>query len=170
MEINLPAPDFSLPDLGGTIHRLGDYRGRIAVINFWSAECPWVERVDRELLAGLTAWGEGLVLLTVAANASESDALVAATARARRLPLVLRASPGVLDDYAVEVTPQLFVVDAGGILRYAGAFDDITFRRRTPTRFYLSRAIAALLAGRLPDPARTPPYGCTVMRQLTESC
>jgi peroxiredoxin len=170
VEINQPAPDFSLPDLSGTTHRLGEVRGRIAVVNFWSAECPWVARVDRELVAGLQAWGESLALLTIAANASESDELVAGTARDRRLPLVLRASPEVLEAYAVEVTPQLFVVDAGGLLRYTGAFDDVTFRRRVPTRYYLSEAIAALLSGRLPDPPRTPPYGCTVMRQSPELC
>ena len=170
MNIKQPAPEFSLPDLQGNLHRLSDYRGRIAVINFWSAECPWVERVDRELLLALRTWGGRLVLLTVAANANEGEALLAATARERGLPFVLRASPEVLDAYAVEITPHLSVVDGGGILRYSGAFDDVTFRRHTPTRFYLSEAIAALLSGRQPEPAQTSPYGCAVLRQLPESC
>ena len=170
VKIDQPAPEFGLPDLQGNLHRLSDYRGRITVINFWSAECHWVTRVDRELLPALRAWGERLALLPVAANASESQALLAAAARERGLPFVLRANPEVLAAYAVQVTPHLFVVDGDGILRYAGAFDDVSFRQRTPTRFYLSEAVAALLSGRLPEPALTSPYGCAVLRQMPESC
>jgi len=170
MEINQPAPDFELPDLQGQVHRLGEARGRVALIDFWSAECPWVARVDGELLPAVRAWGEAVHLLMVAANASEGDDLLAAAAGARGIPFVLRASSTVLDRYGVEITPQLFVVDRDGILRYSGAFDDVTFRQRRAERRYLLEAVEAVLAGRRPDPARTPPYGCTVMRQAPESC
>ena len=42
-----PAPDFVLHDLEGRTCRLADERGRILVLNFWSAECPHSERIDR---------------------------------------------------------------------------------------------------------------------------
>jgi len=170
VELNRLAPDFALPDLEGRLHRLSDFRGRIIVVNFWSADCPWVERVDRELLACLPDWGERVVLVTIAANLNEDDGLVAAAAGQRGLPLVLRGRPEVLDAYAAELTPHLFVVDAEGVLRYAGAFDDLSFRRRTPTHIYLREAVEALLAGRLPDPAKTPAYGCAIVRRLPDSC
>jgi thiol-disulfide isomerase/thioredoxin len=48
-------PDFSLPDLGGTPHRLSDWRGRTLVINFWATWCepcrreiPLLEALQRE--------------------------------------------------------------------------------------------------------------------------
>ena len=170
MNVNQPAPEFSLPDLLGNPHRLSDFRGRIVVINFWSAECSWVKRVDHALLPALRTWGEQLAWLTVAANANENSELLAATARERGLPLVLRASAEVLDAYAVEITPHLFLVDGDGILRYSGAFDDVSFHRHTPTRFYLSEAVAALLSGRQPELVQTSPYGCAVLRQMPESC
>jgi hypothetical protein len=170
VEINQPAPDFSLPDLLGTQHRLSEGRGRIAVLNFWSAECPWVERVDLVLLPALASWGPAVALLTVAANAHESDALLAEASRERGLPFVLRGSPEVLDAYAVEITPQFVVIDRDGIVRYTGAFDDVTFRKRLAERQYLPEAVAGLLAGRLPEPARTQPYGCAVVRRMPESC
>jgi hypothetical protein len=56
------------------------------------------------------------------------------------------------------------VIDQAGLLRYQGAVDDVTFRQRTPTRYYLREAVEALLAGRQPQPQETPPYGCTVVR------
>lgn len=168
MELGQPAPDFCLPDLTGRTHCLAGYRGRIAVINFWSAECPWAERADRDLLACLRDWDGEVALLTLAANAHETDAACVAAARTRGLPLVLRAGIEVLDAYAALTTPHLFVVDGDGLLCYRGALDDVTFRQRTPRRSYLREAVGALRAGRLPDPAETPPYGCSISRFMLE--
>lgn len=170
LQIGDPAPDFLLSDLNGRPHRLSDYRGWIVILNFWSADCPWVERVDRELLACLQGWGEGVLLLPIAANPTESDELIAAGARAHGLGLVLRGDPASLEAYGAQTTPQLFVIDADGLLRYQGAFDDVNFRQRTPSRFYLKEAVERLRLGQSPDPAETPPYGCAVVRHLMDSC
>ncbi|MBA4380222.1 MAG: hypothetical protein C0393_06040 [Anaerolinea sp.] len=76
----------------------------------------------------------------------------------------MRASPGVLDAYEALTTPHLFVVDADGILRYRGAFDDVTFRQRTATRCHVREAVETLLVGRRPALAETAPYGCAIVR------
>ena len=34
------APQFELRDINGRIVRLGDYRGKVVVINFWATWCP----------------------------------------------------------------------------------------------------------------------------------
>ncbi len=168
MQIGQPAPDFSLPDLSGQPHRLSDCRGRIVLVNFWSAECPWAERADQELLSYLGGHQSRLVLLTIAANANEPDELCAAAARTRGLPFVLRGGPEVQDAYEARTTPHVFLVDELGCLRYRGALDDVTFRKREPTRLYVREALEALLAGRSPDPADTPPYGCAIVRFVLE--
>jgi peroxiredoxin len=160
-----PAPDFTLPALDGMEHSLAFQRGRLAIVNFWSAECPWSERADRALVACLAAWGDRVALLSIASNANEGRELLARAAAERRLPLVLvDAGQRVADLYGAQTTPHLFVVDAAGALRYQGAFDDVTFRRREPAQHYLRQAVEALLAGRQPDPAQTPPYGCSIVR------
>lgn len=163
--IHQPAPPFSLPDLDGVLHSLEEQHGRIVVLNFWSAECSWCERTDPLLLERLPAWGAAVSLLNIASNANESRDLLASTAAARGLPLVLHDSQGLVAElYGAQTTPHLFLIDPGGILRYQGAFDDVTFRQRTPTKAYLNQAVEALLAGRPPDPAETPAYGCTIVR------
>jgi hypothetical protein len=168
MQTGQPAPDFSLPDLSGKLQRLSDHRGRIVVVNFWSAECPWAERADRELLSYLGGQPGRLVLLTIAANANETDELCAAAARARGLPLVLRGSPQVRDAYEARTTPHIFIVDERGLLRYRGALDDVTFRRREPQRYYVREALEALQSGHSPAPAETAPYGCAIVRFVLE--
>jgi peroxiredoxin len=159
------APDFELPDLEGASHRLENFRGRVVLINFWSGECPHSARTDRELAALIEGWGDAVVLLTIASNANEPLELLRSAASARGLSPVLHdARQEVANLYGAATTPHLFVVDAQGILRYQGAIDDMTFRKRIPERFYLRQAVEAVLAGRSPDPAETRPYGCTVVR------
>lgn len=167
MQINQPAPDFELPDLHGHPHRLSAYRGKIVIVNFWSAECPHSERADRSLMACLVQWGGEVELLPVAANRSEALQAVEEAARSRRLPRVLIDAEHVVADlYEAVATPHVFVVDRHGILRYRGAVDDVTFRHRTATRFYLEEAVEALLAGRLPALPETPAYGCAIVREI----
>jgi peroxiredoxin len=159
------APDFELPDLEGTFYRLNDFRGRVVVVNFWSGECPHSARTDRELAALLAGWGKAVVLLTVASNANEPVDLLRKAAAERGLsPVLYDARQVVADLYHAATTPHLFVIDARGVLRYQGAFDDMTFRKRTPEQFYLRQAVEAVLEDRPPEPAETKPYGCTVVR------
>jgi peroxiredoxin len=170
MQIDQPAPDFELPDSTGHRHCLSDYRSRIVIVNFWSAECPHAARTDAALLAALGRWGGQVVLLPVASNANEFRQAPAAAAE-RGLPLVLLdEGQRVADLYAARTTPHVFVVDPQGLLRYRGAVDDLTFGRQTATRAYLEEAVEALLAGRPPQPAETPPFGCALVRYAPDSC
>ncbi len=167
MQMNEPAPDFQLPDLQGKLHKLSDCRGKIVILNFWSAECPHSERADHSITDCLALWGEDVLLLSIASNQNESTQMVADAARVRRLPAVLiDADHQVADLYDAVTTPHAFVVDRDGFLRYRGAVDDITFRQRKATRFYLKDAVEALLAGQVPELQETPAYGCTIVREI----
>lgn len=159
------APDISLPDLVGRPHRLSHFRRRVVVVNFWSAECPHTTRVDEEIHQLCCDWGDAVVWVSIASNANESLDLLRRVATERALPLVLLdRNHQAADCFGAITTPHLFVLDAEGILRYQGAFDDVTFRQKTPTRNYLAEAVAAVLAGKQPDVTQTPPYGCTIVR------
>lgn len=167
MQLNQPAPDFELPDLHGKLHKLSDYRGRIVIVNFWSAECPYSVRTDELLLTWMTRWGSDVTALSIAMNRNESAGMVKEAATARGIPTVLNdAKLVVTDRYGVEITPHVHVVDHEGILRYRGAVDDVTFRQRTATRSYLEEAVEALLAGTHPEVHETPAYGCAIVREI----
>ena len=167
MQLSQPAPDFELPDLQGLPHKLSNYCGKIVIINFWSAECPHSERTDRYLLGLLEKWNGEAVLLSIAANRSESMQSVEEAAKARGIPTVLMDAQQVVADlYEAVTTPHVFVIDRGGILRYRGAVDDLTFRQRKATHFFLEEAIEALLDARLPELTDTTAYGCTIVREI----
>ena len=169
MHINQPAPDFELPGLDGKLHCLSDYRGEIVVVNFWSCDCPHSERTDRAMLAMLVQWQGEVVMLSIAANSNESLEAVRQAAEARRPPiLLLDAQHRLADLYEAQTTPHVFVIDRDGVLRYRGAVDDVTFRQRRPTRFFLDEAVESLLDGHLPPLSETPAFGCTIVREAVE--
>jgi peroxiredoxin len=165
MQINQPAPNFELPDLEGGLHRLSDYRGKIVILNFWSCECPHSERTDKALLEWRDA--SRVVLLSIASNRSENVQALKTAADARRLPTVMvDANCLVADLYQAQTTPHVYVIDQDGILRYRGAVDDVTFRKRMPTRFFLDEAVGSLLEGHLPALTESPVYGCAIVREV----
>jgi len=167
MQLNEPAPDFELLDLQGGCHRLSDFRGKVVVVNFWSAECPHSERTDRYVLTLLEKWNEEVVMLSVASNRNESAQMVAEAAARRRIPRVLIDSEHVVADlYEAVTTPHVFLVDHEGMLRYCGAVDNITFRRREATQFFLQDAVEALRQGQMPQLSETPAYGCAIVREI----
>ena len=167
MHINQPAADFELPDTKGKLHKLSDYRGRIVIVNFWSCECPHSERADALILKRLKEWNGEVELLAIASNQNESAQSVDDAARSRSLPTVLiDAGHIVADLYEAATTPHVFVVDKDGILRYRGAVDDVTFRQRTATRFFLDEVVWSLVNGHLPTLTETPAYGCTIVREI----
>jgi peroxiredoxin len=163
IRVGEPAPDFELPDLDGHRHRLASQRGRLTVLHFWSAVCPWTERTDERVLAAIRAAEADL--WSIAANADESLDVLRRVAQERGLGLVL-VDPRqyVADLYAAAATPHVFLIDGEGILSYHGAPDDARFRDPRPRRSYLAEALHAVRAGRSPNPAVTMTYGCAIVR------
>jgi len=160
-----PAPDFTLPDLAGVPHHLGTRRGRILVLVFWSADCAHSERTNRTLAALRPGWGERVEVWWVAPNPNESLERLQVAALGEQIgPVLVDGGQSVAGLYGAVTTPHVFVIGADGVLRYAGAPDDVALRKPTPTRAYLAQAVEALLAGREPDPAETPPFGCALVR------
>ncbi len=160
------APGFHIPDRRGQTHSLRDMLGKVVVLNFWSAECEWCERVDRELTPYLLEWEGKAWAWWIAANAGEARPLIEKVAAERKLPTVLLDQhQQVANLYGAQTTPHFFIVDRTGKLAYQGAWDDITFRQRVATRVYVPRVVEALINNLQPEITLTPPYGCALVRE-----
>ncbi len=159
------APNFQLPDLHDKLYFLDEMKGWIRVLNFWSAECIWSERVDHELATWMETWKERVKVIWIASNANESRDLIKAVAKERGITFILKdADQRVANLYGVQTTPHFFVIDGEGKLTYQGAWDDITFRRRVATHVYVPEVVNTMMKGLTPAWTQTPPYGCALVR------
>jgi peroxiredoxin len=164
-----PAPDIQMTDLNGQPHTLADYAGKVVVLNFWSAECPWSERADKALMPMINTWGEDVVILWIASNASETPQQIEEVSRSRAIaPVILDQEQKLVHLFGAKITPEVFVFDRAGILRYQGGVDNANFRTPEPTRNYLWEAVQSILAGEHPTPAATKAYGCTIVYHSTD--
>ena len=67
--------------------------------------------------------------------------------------------------YGARTTPHMYVIDARGVLVYAGAIDNRPTARAADiagATNHVSAALAEVLAGKPVSTPSTPPYGCTV--------
>jgi hypothetical protein len=159
-------PDLERKSIDGRRFRLFEQRGRIVILNFWSAECDWSERSDEVLSGARKGWGDRVAIWSIIANPNEPGDLILAEVTRRELSVVLvDESQSLVHQFGAITTPHFFVIDGEGILQYKGALDDTTFRNKTPSTFYLLDAIDALLEGRTPDPQETPGYGCAITKR-----
>ena len=164
-QVGSPAPDFVLEDLEGEMHSLRDELGSILVLNFWSAECTHSKRSDQAVEELMQRWGGEVSFWCIASNENEDDEMLRNAAGKNKIERLLRdRGQQVADIYRAVTTPHVFVIDGMGVLRYAGAFDDVDLRQRMPTRNYLGEAVAAVLKGLDPDPTQTSPFGCAIVR------
>ena len=147
------APGFRLCDLNGVEHSLDSARGSVQVLIFWSAECPHVRRLDEALGQSPAFAAPGVAVWRIASNANESPQTLRRAAEAVSVsPVLLDLDGQVADAYQAQVTPHVFVLDREGVVRYTGAPDDVTFRQRTPTRSYLTEAVASAVLRRHAGP------------------
>jgi peroxiredoxin len=163
--LNSPAPDFLLSGIDGHKYSLEKYRGTIVILYFWSAKCPISDRVDQALGQWPGALTSETELWRIASNADESEKEIHESAKKRFKETVL-LDPGheVADAYQAKTTPEFFLIDGEGILRYHGGFDDASFRQKLAQHQYVEGALRSVLAGKTPSPAETAAYGCTIVR------
>jgi hypothetical protein len=77
------------------------------------------------------------------------------------VPYLRDESQQVARAYDAKTTPDVFVLDAGGVLRYRGA-PDADHDDPSENARWLRAALDAVLEGRTPDPAETVPVGCSI--------
>lgn len=113
------APDFSLTDQYGNVQKLGNLKGKPAVVLFGSPHCS----PCRILLPQLNEWSRahpevGVVWLN-AASPEESLKFVSDTGA--EIPVAPYApQENLMDKYRVRVTPFMFFLDENGVIRAKG--------------------------------------------------
>ncbi len=168
------APDFTGFNAFGETVSLSDFDGQTVVLEWTNHDCPYVRRHYQGNMQSLQqdAANDGVVWIQVISSAPGEQGFVdGATAaslnteRGATVDHTLIDPEGVIGRaYDARTTPHMYVIDGEGVLQYAGGIDDIPRPREDspePTPF-VTMALDAVAEGRTPDPAATPPYGCSV--------
>jgi hypothetical protein len=168
--VGAAAPDFSLPDLQGKVHKLADYRGHVVVLEWINPNCPFSRRHAEEgTMTRLAAKHGDVVWLAVNSTAKDHRDFLAPQQHASydkehgiAYPVLYDTDGKVGHAYGAKTTPHMFVIDEAGKVVYNGAIDDDSYGRAKERRNYVDGALAAHAGGKPADPASTTPYGCSV--------
>jgi peroxiredoxin len=168
------APDFTLPDTEGGEWSLSSGDGSSAtVIVFTCNHCPYaLAWHDRIAVAARDYAEDGVRFLAINPNDADRyprDSFEAMKQRVASeewpMPYLWDESQEVARAYGARTTPDVFVVDSDGRLRYRGAPDgdyDDPGRRAE----WLRAALDAVLAGKEPAEPETRPVGCSIKWKL----
>jgi len=169
-----PAPNFTLPDTGGTEHSLEDFRGKYVVLEWLNHGCPFVRAHygSGNMQALQERWtDEDVVWLSIVSSApgkqghhppAEADRLTESKGAAPTAVL-LDPEGRVGRAYAARTTPHMFVIGPEGRLLYQGAIDDDPRVREPGTATnYVTAALEAARSGGSVAVESTRPYGCSV--------
>jgi peroxiredoxin len=163
------APSFELPDTDGTTHSLADGNAPATVVVFTCNHCPYaLAWHDRIASVARDYADRGVRVLAINPNDAERyprDSYEAMKQRVSEedwpMPYLRDESQEVARSYGAKTTPDVFVADAGGRIRYRGAPDE-DYNDASKDAAWLRQALDAVLADREPDPAETEPVGCSI--------
>ncbi len=163
--------NFTLSDFRGKEHSLKEAQGRKAVVvAFLGTECPLAKLYAPRLgQLAKSLEGKGVGFLAVMSNRQDSVTEIAAFARVHQIefPVLKDLGNKVADQFGAARTPEIFLLDAQGMVRYHGRIDDqhsVGRSRDKAMRKDLEIAIEQLLAGKEIEVAETDPIGCIIGR------
>ena len=124
---NRLAPDFTLKDKDGLPWSLGDHRGKVVVLNFWSITCPPCVKEMPSLieLAHLAESRPDLEVVAVTTDRAWSE-VARLFPQGNPLRVLFDPEKKVVEGkYGSKLFPETWVIDSQGVirLRYDGPFD-----------------------------------------------
>jgi peroxiredoxin len=168
VEIGKEVPNFSLVDLEGNAHPLSDYSGKVVVLHFWSATCPFVLRYEKRIQSIAADYADkNVVVLGIDSNENETLKQIQKVAKKRELNYAVLMDPEnkVADQFGAITTPHVFIIDTEGKLVYEGAIDDQGWSEENPVKErFVRNALTQVLAHEPVANAETKTVGCTVKR------
>ena len=169
-ELGKPIPSFTLTNYDGTPITVDSRKFDLTVLVFVSTKCSFSNDYDARLVTFARDYAmrgtKRVRVIGINANADEKPEAIAKHAQAKGLtyPVVKDEKNLIADHFQAQKTPEVWVIDRRGIVRYHGAIDD-HFEATQVKVTYLRAAVNALLEGKEPAVTETPLQGCTIKRE-----
>jgi thiol-disulfide isomerase/thioredoxin/mono/diheme cytochrome c family protein len=145
-------------------------RSRAVVVVFVGTECPLAQRYLPRLVELDGKYrGQQVEFLAIDSNQQDSLAEIAHFAQSVKVPFPVKKDPGnkVADLFGATRTPEAYVLDREGVIRYAGLVDDqfgVGYAHDKPKRRFLDEALGDVLAGGAVRVPATAAIGCRIGR------
>jgi peroxiredoxin len=164
--------DFTLPATDGREYNaqmlLGE--GTALVVVFTCNHCPYAQAWEGRINAVARDYAaRGVKLVAINPNDARKypgDDFEAMAARVQQnglvFPYLRDTTQEVARAYGAERTPEVFVFDSSGTLRYHGAPDDNYEDEQAVAHPYLRQALDAILENETIANVETPAVGCTI--------
>lgn len=172
--------NFELRDFRGKVHALSDYAdSKAVVVAFIGIECPLAKLYAPRLAELANQYTKrGVTFIAIDSNRQDSVVELGGFAQRHRLEFPVLKDPNneVADLFAAERTPEVFVLDAQGAVRYHGRIDDqygqhlaennkrISYQHTEPRRRDLAIALDELLDEKKVSVPLTEVTGCIIGR------
>lgn len=153
------APAFALPTVDkGDVRALADLtadkHSQAVALVFLSCRCPYVAQARAPLGDLAKEFAGKVTFVGINANQNESlDDVKSDAALNFPFPVLRDEGSKIADAYAAERTPEVFVVDPRGVIRYHGGVAD------------LGPALRELTAGKAITKTEARAFGCTIKRK-----
>lgn len=164
--------DFTLPATDERTYNANEQlrNAKALAIVFTCNHCPYAQAWEDRINAIARDYApQGVRLLAVSSNDVSrypADNMPNMAKRALEkgfvFPYLYDESQIVAHAYGAERTPEFFIFDSAGKLRYHGAPDDNYEDEQAVTHHYAREALNAILADKTVATAETPPVGCTI--------
>lgn len=158
--------DFQLKDTSGNTVTLSQLKGNVTAIFFIATRCPISNDYNERMKALYNEYSpRGVKFVFINPNHTEPAAEVAEHAQKWGFPFKVYKDDNnvVADRFGAQFTPEVFVLDRDGVIRYHGAIDDSRPADKV-TKHYLRTALDELLAGKAVSNPETKAFGCTIKR------
>jgi peroxiredoxin len=166
------ALNFTLPATDGQTYTLSDVarEAKAVALVFTCNHCPYARAWEDRINAIARDYvSSGVHVVAINANSvlispgdSWENMIKRANEKQFAFPYLYDESQQVARSYGAERTPEFFIFDATGALRYHGAPDDNYEDEHAVTHHYVREALDAILADQAASIPETPPVGCTI--------
>lgn len=167
IELDKPAPMFSLKDVNGKQYNVADFKNlKAVVVMFIATRCPYSNAYN-ERMENLYNDYKSRKVAFLAINPNKTEPVPEMIEHARKngltFPLLKDEGNVVADLYGAEFTPEIFLLDDQLVVRYHGRIDNSHKMNEVKTHD-LRNALEAVLAGKEVPKKETKAFGCTIKR------
>jgi peroxiredoxin len=167
VKLDEKVPNFTLKDYTGKEHSLYDYlKSKAVIVMFIATQCP-VSNAYNERMVDLYDFyaPKGIVFLAINSNKQESIEEIAehSAKHGFQFPVLKDWKNVVADKFDAQVTPETYLIDSTGVLRYHGRIDDARVLSKVTQRD-LRDALDTYLEGKPILRRDTKAFGCTIKR------